>query len=118
MKQLLKSNQIEAIYTTCTEERETTFTVLSNDQKMDIYTSDNTMLTKLKRVLENNPNTVECWEAGRNEDNKVTGYFFRMDKKHLSIRNVAGREVSEEQRAAASNRFKKLAAEGKLGRKK
>lgn len=85
---------------------------------MEIYTSDNSILNKLKKILIANPNTVKYWEAGRYDNGKVTGYVFQLPKKHLSLRLTAGREVSEEQREAASKRFKKLAAEGKLGRNK
>ena len=68
--------------------------------------------------MESNPKTVKCWLAGRNRDGDATGYFFLMPKKHLSIRLSAGREVSEEFKNAASERFKKLHAEGKIGKKK
>lgn len=112
----INTNILEPIYNTCVEEKETIISISGNDNVLKIYTSDNSMLTRLKKILKLNPDTVKYWEAGRCEG-KVTGYFFTMPKKHFSLRSTAGREVSEEQREAASKRFKKLAAEGKLGRK-
>ena len=118
MQNYLKVKDLETICRSCNEERETTICTIANEDEMKIYTSDNTMLTKLKKVMEANPLTVKCWCAGRNSNGDVTGYFFLMPKKHLSIRITAGREVSEENKKLASERFKKLRAEGKIGRKK
>ena len=63
-----------------------------------------------------NPEKIECYEAGRCEG-KVTGYIFKLDKKHFSLRQTAGREMSDESKEAAKERMSKLAAEGKLGRR-
>ena len=116
MKQIFNLNELESIGNSCIEEKETTVSVLGSENTMDVYTSDNAMLTKLKKIWASTPNTIECYEMGRCEG-KVTGYLFKMDKRHLSFRAIVGREVSEEFKKAASERFKKLAAEGKLGRK-
>ena len=118
MKKFLKANQLENVFNNCPEERETTISISGTDQMMDIYTSDNSMITKLKKILDANPDTVECWEAGRFEDGKVSGYHFKMDKKHLSLRSSVGREMSEEAKNAFRERVKQMHAEGKLGRKK
>ena len=116
MKQIFNLNELESIYNSCPEEKETTISILGNEKVMDVYTSDNTMLTKLKKVWNANPDTVECYEAGRCE-NKVTGYIFKMNKKHLSFRSAAEKGMSEEARAAFGERVRNMYAEGKLGRK-
>lgn len=116
MRKILNINELEAVYNSCPEERETTISTLGNEKLMDVYTSDNVMLTKIKKIWASNPNTIECYEVGRCE-NKVTGYLFKMDRKHLSLRTTAGREMSEEARAAFGKRVKQMYAEGKLGKK-
>ena len=111
-------DKIQSIYNEFSEEKETTICISGNDKMMDVYTSDNVMLNKLKKLFSSNPDTIECWEAGRTSDGKVTGYFFKMDKKHLSFRTGSNREMTEEQKAAFGARIKKLHAEGKISKKK
>ena len=115
-KSIFTVDAIQSIHNDIPEERETTICI--SGKTMDVYTSDNAMLNKLKKIFSANPNTVECWEAGRTSDGKVTGYFFKMDKKHLSFRNSSTREITEEQSAAFGERIKKLHAEGKISKRK
>lgn len=116
MKYIKNSKDLKPIFTCCVEERETTITLGAYSSAMTIYTADNTMLTKLKKVLDANPDTVKCWEAGKDSNGNVTGYFFEMDKKHLSIRQSSGNNMSEEQKDAFRERAKKMREEGKLKR--
>ena len=117
-KYIKSSKDLESITNVCADEKETTINILGNFQTAEIYTSDNSILTKLKKILDANPDTVKCWEAGRFEG-KVTGYFFEMDKKHISFRSGSGNHynMSEEARAAFGERVKKMHAEGKLGKR-
>ena len=117
LKQIFNVKDLESIFNSCSDEKETTINITGNSQKMTIYTSDNSMVTKMKKLMQSDNNIIECYEAGRIEG-KVTGYFFKLNKKHLSIRTTSKREISEERREAAKNRMKKLASEGKTGRKK
>lgn len=109
----LKLEDLEPIYNSCPEERETTIAYLGMEDTMKIYTSDSVTMTKLKKVFASNPDTVKCWEAGRCEG-KVTGYFFEMPKKHLSLRQSFGGGMSEEKKAAFGEKIKKLYSEGKI----
>lgn len=116
MKRIYNINNLESISNLCPEERETTINVLGTEQTMSIYTSDNSMLTKLKKIWASNPDNIECYEMGRC-GNKVTGYCFKMNKKHLSIRNASNRKMSEEAKAAFSEKVKRMHAEKKLKNK-
>ena len=111
---ILNVNQIENVFNTCPEERETSINISGNSQIMDVYTSDNNTLTKLKKIFKANPNSIECWEAGRNSDGAVTGYFFKMNRKHISFRSTAGRELSNEEREIMGERMRQLYLSGKL----
>lgn len=112
-KYIKSSSEFEPVINGCPEERETTINVLGSSQTMEIYTSDNVMITKLKKLLDANPDTIKCWEAGRFEG-KVTGYFFEMPKKHLSFRSSFNKHsMSEESRIAFGERIKKFYSERK-----
>ena len=58
---------------------------------------------------------LECHKK-KDSNGNVTGYFFEMDKKHLSIRQSSGNNMSEEQKDAFRERAKKMREEGKLKR--
>lgn len=66
------------------DEAETTINIMRRDKVISIYTCDNTMLTKLKRVASKNP-AVEIYEMSEYEG-YPTGYTFIMPKKCLGIR--------------------------------
>ena len=116
LKQIFNIDDLESIFNSCSDEKETTITITGNSQTMTLYTSDSAMITKMKKLLTaSNFKDIECYEAGR-INGKVTGYFFKMNKKHLSLRATANKNLSKESRLAAKERFKTLASEGKLGR--
>lgn len=97
-------------------EQETTVTFMRTDDMISVYSSDATMLTKLKKTFAGNPTEIKCWEAGRTTEGGVTGYFFEMPKKYFTIKKstkFSSKEVTEEQKRAASERFKKMWAERK-----
>lgn len=113
MKKYLNVNEIETIRCSV-DEAETTIGVERNNNIASIYTSDNVMLTKLKRQMSKN-NNWKCWEAGRNSEGEVTGYFFEVPKRAISIRTGNKREVSDESKEAASIRFKEMHRSKKNG---
>ena len=51
------------------EEQETIITLVRKENYVDIWTCDNTMITKLSRVMKTYPDTWKCFEGGR--DSKV-----------------------------------------------
>ena len=77
-----------------------------------ISTSDTTMKTKLDKLCENNPDFYSVVSDD--------GYYktYRVSDKSLISCRSKKREMSEEAKAAASQRFKDLHAEGRIGRKK
>lgn len=89
-----------------TDEQEVTITAYRGDERMSLWVTDNTMLTKVKRCMRANPDE---WKLERVEWHKVgtvAGYEFSFPKKYLSFRTkTTSFELSEEERA---ERAKKL----------
>ena len=67
------------------DEAETTITWMRRDGVVKVYSCDNTIVSKLKSKVKNNPAEYKAWEAGRSRG-KVTGYFFEFPLKYLSFR--------------------------------
>lgn len=109
-------NKIESIVCEDVNERETTISFSMKDNLMSIYTSDNTIMTKLKRCILDNPKEWVCWEGPRDVDGNITGYFLEAPKKYLTFRKNRV-QMSEENRQKASERFSQMYKEGKLGKK-
>ena len=99
-------NKIETV-TVVREEAETTITTNRVDDYITIYSSDNVMITKIAKAALNNPEGWLCWEAGRDSNNRVTGYFFKAPKKALCFRSGTRKErvFTEEQKEAAKLRL-------------
>ena len=111
MKESISVDQIEVIHVDMCE-AETCINWCRGDSAIHIFTSDNTMLTKLKKCMAKNPKNWQCYEAGRDRAGFVVGYNFIAPKK--ALRFVGGNERSEEQKAAASERMKAMMASGWL----
>lgn len=71
------------------EEQETVITIVRKEDYVDIWTCDNTMITKLSRVMKTYPDTWKCFEGGRDSKGNVYGYYFRCPKKAISFRGGA-----------------------------
>lgn len=93
-------------------EQETVVNFSRTDSFASISTSDTTMKTKLDKLCENNPDFYSVISDD--------GYYktYRVFEKSLVSFRAKKREMSEEAKAAASQRFKDLHAEGRIGRKK
>lgn len=76
----------------------------------EAYASDLTWQTKLDKLVEKNPEEFSIIST------TGWGKTYRFPKKYISIR-CSSRTMTEEQKEAASKRFKKLYSEGKIGRK-
>lgn len=96
-------DQIEVVHVDM-DEAETTITWQRGDSKVNIFTSDNTTLTKIKKCMAKNPEGWLCYEAGRDKAGFVMGYNFTAPKK--AIRIVGGNERSDEARLAAAERMR------------
>lgn len=99
------------IRTTCAEEQETVI-VIPRKGATRLSTSDNMMLTKMRRVLKD-PDTswrlVDVSVAANETDPRaVTELAFEANEKLVSIRPAKRtRELTDEQRAAIIERFRK-----------
>lgn len=90
------------------DEQETTITFSRKDNYINMYTSDNTQITKMSKVI-NVPNAIwKLVKVDYNKNNEPTGYFFSCDnKKGITIRNKnKDYVISEERRQEAANRFR------------
>ena len=105
-KKYVSSEEIEVIHCP-TEFQETTIEYLRNENIMHVFTSDNTSLTKLKKLVQKNPSEWLCWEGSRDEHGFITGYFFEGPKKYLTLR-TKGFMHTDESREKASTRLKEM----------
>ena len=92
-------------------EQETNINFSRLDCFATICTSDTTMKTKYDKLCENSPYYSVVSDDGYYKTYRVS------DKSLISCRSKK-REMSEESKAAASQRLKDLHAEGRIGRKK
>lgn len=92
------------------EEQETTISWYRRDSVASVYTSDNTMLTKMKKLMAKSPD-CKLKNITWSKDGEPTGYFFEVPVRFVKV--LKPKEVSEEQRAALSERLK---AKKELGR--
>ena len=108
-KKYLTADEIIGIHSTCVEEREISLVKTVVDNVWSVYVSDNSMVTKIKRVMKQpGGERIKCWEAGR-VDGSPTGYFFELPAECISIRarkKVRTREFTEEERKAIGERFR------------
>ena len=99
-------------YSLPVSEQETITSCMRDQDFAIVYTSDTTMITKFDKLCKNSPEYYSLIER-----NKYGNRYKIADKTLVSYRQKK-KEMSEENKNAASERFKKLHAEGKVGRKK
>lgn len=92
------------IYEVDPEEQETTISFSRRDKKVTIYTSDNTTLNKIKKLIDKNPKDW-IYKCQYNQKGEPTGYFFETNKNNISIRSGARKQLSEEQKDEVRKRF-------------
>lgn len=83
------------------EEQETTITINRTDSVIHLYTSDNTRISKMQKLLSTKGTEWKLDKVTYNKDGEPTGYFFSCNnKKMLSLRaKPADRApMSEEQK--------------------
>lgn len=98
------------------DEQETTVSFGRNDTAAKVWTNDNTVLTKLKKLVERAPDQWRVVDVTKDKDGKVVGYFFECPKKLIGFK--APREYTEEQKKAIADRLasgRNSDAEGKCG---
>ena len=106
------SDKDRKTYSLSSAEQEVSINFMRNDDHATIYVSDTTYMTKLDKLCESSPDYYSLIA-----DNGIGKTYRVADKTLISFRQKK-REMSEEAKIAASERFKELHAEGKIGRKK
>ena len=107
----LKNLQDLALTGQSTSEQETIITWRREDKTAHIETTDSTVLTKLKRCALSNPAEWVFDDVTILKDEKdplkISSISFSCPKKFISLRtkSIAGREMTEEERAAVAERF-------------
>ena len=94
-------------------EQETSINWMRDDEYAVICTSDRTIVTKISRAMEKNPDIYRCYyyETNRDEEGRLGNYFFELPKKLISFRSQKAprpkRNLTDEQRKAIGERFRK-----------
>ena len=92
------------------EEQETTITINRTEDIIRLYTSDNTRINKMQKLLNAKGSEWKLDKVTYNKDGEPTGYFFSCsNKKMLSLRakSVEHAPMSEEQKTALAERLTK-----------
>lgn len=91
-------------------EQETTVSFTRDSDICTVYTSDSTVMTKLDKLVESDK--APHWklkEEHRLHNGELIGKTYETHKRLISFRaNISTREMSEEQKEAASERFKQM----------
>ena len=111
-KKYLKGTDIKSVV--CDSDSQEVTIQFDREGIAHMYVSYNPWITKMRKKVEEDPDTFKCVCAGYLDGNP-TGYFFEFPSKLVNIRSKQT-ERSEETKIAASERFKKLHAEGKIGK--
>lgn len=89
------------------DEKETIISFVKGSTVAYIYTADNTVLTKLKKNVNANPKEWKLHNVYRSSDS-YAAVEVTCPKKYISFRGKSkSREMTEEQKKAASERLKK-----------
>lgn len=92
------------------DEQETSIVFERNSDKMTIWTSDNTMVTKLRGLMTKSPEEY-ILRSISTYDRQPVAYEVEAPKEFLSFRSVrVTRTMTEEQRIANSERMKAMRA--------
>lgn len=100
----------DAFVGTSIDEQETTVTLARADDYVTIYTSDNTMLTRLKKLMADPEDGYVLIDVQYSPAHNPVSVTVRAPARCLSLRSGARREISDEQREALAARMKGMAA--------
>lgn len=92
------------------DEQETTIVFSRKENIAYVYSSDNTMLTKIQKLLNAPDSEWQLIKTSKDRDGNPTGYEFTVNKKMVSLRakKKPGREFTEEERKALGERLRGL----------
>ena len=89
------------------DEQETTINYGRTDKEAEVYTSDNTVLTKIKNMFNSDDCEWKLKDVVKDQDGNVVGVFFIVPKKLISLRaKTVKSSLTDEQRRAAAKRLK------------
>lgn len=90
-----------------TDEQETTINYGRNDEEAEVYTSDNTVLTKIKNIFSSDDCEWKLKNVVKDKKGNVVSVFFSVPKKLISLRaKTVKSSLTDEQRRAAAERLK------------
>ena len=90
-----------------TDEQETTINYGRNDEEAEVYTSDNTVLTKIKNIFSSDDCEWKLKNVVKDKKGNVVSVFFSVPKKLISLRaKTVKSSLTDEQRKAAAERLK------------
>ena len=91
-------------------EQETSVSLTRDSDICTVYTSDSTIMTKLDKLAESDKSPHwKLKEEHRLINGELIGKTYETHKRLISFRsNITTREMSEEQKEAASERFRKM----------
>ena len=105
----LKEYDLEelAISGNTSDESEVCVTALKSEEIANIYTSDNSYLTKFKKLIEINPDAWKITQVVERSDGTISGVMLQAPKKFISFRagKEAERSLSEDQKAELRERL-------------
>lgn len=90
------------------DEQETTISFGRTDKEAELYTNDNTVLTKIKNMFNNDDCEWKLKNVVKDQNGNVVGVFFVVPKKLISLRaKTMKSNLTDEQKQAAAERLKK-----------
>ena len=91
-------------------EQETSVSFMRDSDICTVYTSDSTVMTKLDKLAESDKSPHwKLKEEHRLQNGELVGKTYETHKRLISFRaNITTREMSEEQKEAASERFRQM----------
>ncbi len=90
-------------------EQETSVSFARDSDICTVYTSDTTVMTKLDKLVASDKSPWKLKEEHRLLNGELIGKTYETHKRLISFRsNISTREMSEEQKEAASERFRKM----------
>lgn len=107
--------KLESCRNFMSDEIETTITMTGNGADgFRVYTTSNSMLTKIGKLLDAPDTAWKLEKVERYSDGVPSGYFFTCSAKSclsLKAKKAAGREMTEEEKEALVQRFASSRAE-------
>lgn len=89
------------------DEQETTINYGRIDKEAEVYTSDNTVLTKIKNMFNSDDCEWKLKDVVKDQEGNVVGVFVTVPKKLISLRaKTVKSNLTDEQKRAAAERLK------------